>query len=203
MKNNKIILALNEKVFLEFCKTLEIKDIKTNEDIIIAQKERENSEWETETLVVIHWKDKQKTLDYITSIFIYIEKIILVNSAKVLSNWEFTTGDVLIPNTFISSYPQSLSDKEGRKTFFIENTIWEDYDFKTFWLILNGICADIPLLTKEVENSDEFVADICSEWIYMYLQILQQEKLFEKTNVITQIGEENYMNLIAVSEMSL
>jgi hypothetical protein len=44
MQNNKIIIAKSEKVFLEFCKSLDIKDIKTSDNIIIATKTREDSE---------------------------------------------------------------------------------------------------------------------------------------------------------------
>jgi hypothetical protein len=54
MKNNKIIIAETEKIFLEFCKRLDIKDIKTSEEIIIASKIRENSDLEEESLVIVH-----------------------------------------------------------------------------------------------------------------------------------------------------
>ncbi len=205
MKNNKIIITLSEQIFLEFCKTLEITDIKTNHDIIIATKPRENPEWEEESLIIIHWKSISKTTDFIKEKYILIEKIILANSAKILSNWELQEWDVIVPNTFISNHPQSLLPKEGGNTIFLENTIWEDYDLKKFGLILSWVCADIPLLNKEGLGvvSEEFQADIVSEWIYSYLSFLEKEELLSKVTVILQVWEDNYTNLIAVSDMTL
>ncbi len=188
MKNNKIIITLSEQIFLEFCKTLEIKDIKTNDDIIIAKKSRENPEWEEEDLVIVHWKSISKTVDFIKSSYILIEKIILVNSAKILSNWELQEWDVIVPNTFLSQIWEAK---------FLKTTIWEDYDLKKFGLVLSGICSDTN------ENSQEFQADIVSEWIYSYLSFLEKEELLSKTTVILQIWEKDYTNMIAVSDMSL
>ncbi|MCD5380629.1 hypothetical protein LR004_01770 [Candidatus Gracilibacteria bacterium] len=192
MKVNKIVIALNEKIFLEFCKTLDIKNIKTNEDIIIGEKNRENSEGEEESLIIVHGKDIQKTVDFVKSTFIYIEKIILANSANILSNGELQKGDVIIPNTFLGN---------NGKTIFVENMIGEDYDLNNFGLALNGMCVENNTSNKEVV--DEFLADVTSENIFLYLQLLQSEELLEKTIVTLQIGEENYTNLIAVSDMSL
>jgi len=197
MKNNKIIITASEAIFLEFCKILEIKDIKTNEDIIIATKPRENWEWEEELLIVVHWKSVSKTVDFIKSSYILIDKIIITNSAKILSNWELKDWDVIVPNTFIAEHPQSLLSKEKRKTFFLETTIWEDYDLKKFGLVLSGICSD------NNRDSEEFQADIVSEWVYNYLSFLEKEELLSKTTVILQIWESDYTNLIAVSDMSI
>lgn len=192
MKVNKIIIALNEKIFLEFCKALDIKNIKTNENIIIWEKERTNWEWEEESLIIVHGKDIEKTVLFVKSTFIYIEKIILANSAKILSNWELQEWDVIIPNTFTSN---------TGKTIFVENLIWEDYDLNSFWLVLNWMCAERQESNNEVK--EEFLADVDSENIFGYLQSLQSEELLEQTIVTLQIWEENYTNLIAVSDMSL
>jgi hypothetical protein len=86
MKNNKIIIAETEKIFLEFVKSLDIKDVKTSEEIIIATKIRENSDKEEENLVIIHGKNIEKTIEFIKNNYILIEKIIICNSAKILSN---------------------------------------------------------------------------------------------------------------------
>jgi len=50
MKNNKIIIAETEKIFLEFCKELKISNIKTNDDIIVAEKNQEDEI----NLVIVH-----------------------------------------------------------------------------------------------------------------------------------------------------
>lgn len=186
MKNNKIIIAESEKIFLEFVKSLDIKDIKTNDEIIIWEKNRENSESEEENLVVVHWKDILKIVEFIKSKYILIEKIIICNSAKILSNWELKLWDIVIPNTFIS---------KSWKTKFLDNTIWKDYDMNNFWLMLSGICSENEW------NEDEFEADIKAENIFIYLKALESEELLEKTIVASQIWEENFVNLVAVSDM--
>ena len=186
MKNNKIIIAGSEQIFLEFCKSLDIKDIKTNEDIIIATKERESSEWEEENLVIVHGKDILKTVEFIKNGYILIEKIVICNSAKILSNWELKTWDIIIPNTFIS---------KSWETKFLDNTIWKDYDMNNFGLMLSGISSE------NEAKKDEFEADIRAENIFIYLKALESEKLLEKTIVVSQIWEEGYVNLVAVSDM--
>ncbi len=188
MKNNKIIIAHKESIFLEFCKTLDIKNIKTNEDIIIGEKCRDTPQWEEENIIVIHWKGIEKTIDFIKSSYILIEKIILADSADILSNSELQKWDIIVPNTFIS---------KNWNTIFLENTVWKDYDLKKFWLILNGICAD------KKDQSKEFQADIENKWIYNYLTLLKKEELLSKAHVILQIWEEDYTHLIAVSDMSI
>lgn len=186
MKNNKIIIAESEQIFLEFCKSLDIKDIKTNEDIIIATKERESSQWEEENLIIVHGKDILKTVEFIKNGYILIEKIIICNSAKILSNWELKSWDIIIPNTFISKSWESK---------FLDNTIGKDYDMNNFGLMLSWICSENEW------SEDEFEADINSENIFLYLKVLDSEELLEKTIVVSQIWEEGYVNLVAVSDM--
>jgi hypothetical protein len=182
---------------LEFCKSLDIKDIKTSDNIIIATKTREDSEWEEQDLVIIHWKEIIKTIEFIKNKYILIEKIIICDNAEIFSNSELKSWDVVIPNTFISAHPQPLPNKEGSRTIFLENTIWKDYDLNNFWLLLNWICSE-----EEIDES-EFQADVKSENIFIFLLALENEELLEKTTVVLQIGEENYINLIAVSDMMI
>ena len=81
MKNNKIIIAETEKIFLAFVKSLDIKDIKTDENIIIATKTRENSEKEEENIVVIHGKDILKTVEFIKNKYIlsFLHFVTIIN----------------------------------------------------------------------------------------------------------------------------
>jgi len=187
MKNNKIIIAESEKIFLEFCKSLDIKDIKTNEEIILWTKWRKDSEWEDEDLVIIHWKDILKTVEFIKNKYIIIEKILLCNSVEILSNGELKSWDVIIPNTFISKLWE---------TKFLENTIWEDYDLNSFGLMLSWIYSENDW------EEDIFEADVKWENIFNYLKFLELEELLDKTIVISQIWED-YKNLIAISDMTI
>jgi len=188
MQNNKIIIAESEKIFLEFCKSLDIKDIKTNENIIIWKKSIKNSEQEEEILSVIHWKDIIKTIDFIKNKYILIEKIVICNNAEILSNSELKTWDIIIPNTFIS---------KNWETKFLDNTIGKDYDLKSFWLMLSWICSENNW------KKEEFEADIKSENIFIYLKALESEKLLEKTIVVSQIWDESFVNLVAISDMMI
>ena len=187
MQNNNIIIAENEKIFLEFAKNLDIKNIKTNEDIIIWEKERKNSEWEDENIIIIYWKNVSKTIDFIKSNYILIEKIFLAGISNILSNGELKVWDIIIPNTFIS--------KTWETKFLDNTTIWKDYDMKKFWLMLSGISSETSW-----ENS-EFQADIKSENSFTYLKFLESENLLEKTIVVSQIWEEDFTNLVAVVDM--
>ena len=187
MKNNKIIIAETEKIFLAFVKSLDIKDIKTDNNIIIATKIRENSEKEEENLVIIYGKDVLNTIEFIKNKYIIIDKIIVSNNATVLSNWELKSWDIVVPNTFISNLWE---------TKFLDNTIWKDYDMNNFGLMLSGIASE------KSENENEFEADIKIENIFTYLKSLDSEELLEKTIVVSQISEENdYTNLVAVADM--
>jgi len=189
MQNNKIIIAETEKIFLEFIKSFNIKDIKTNEDIIIWEFIRENEDKEEDNIVIVYWKDVLKTIEFIKNKYIIIDKIIVSNNAKILSNWELKSWDIIIPNTFISN---------SSETKFLDNTIWKDYDMNKFWLMLSWICSD------NKEEKQEFQADIFSQNIFIYLNSLDSEELLEKTIVISQIEEQdNYSNLVAVTDMMI
>jgi hypothetical protein len=190
MNVNNIIITLSESLFLWFVKMLSFTDIKTSDDIIIAKKEMTTSTWDTEFLVIIHWKSPIKTVDFVKNSYIYIEKILLCNSAHVLSNDEFLDWDIMIPNTFTHKECPPL---------FIENTIWEDYNFTTFGLVLNWICSN----SHNTIGTNSFEADISSEWIYPYLEHLKKEWLFDSTKVILQIWDSEFKNLVAVAEMSI
>lgn len=196
MKINKITIALNEAIFLEFCKTLNIKNIKTNEDIIIGEKMKTNEDNEEETTTIVHGKSPQAVVDYLLAHYIYIEKILILSTAKIVSNWELQSWDVIVPNTFLWANDDAI---------FTESTIGEDYNLNTFGLILNWICCDLndETITKELTEGEEFIADVNSKWVFTYLKLLDAAKKKEISNVILQIWEDDYKNLIAVSDMSL
>ncbi len=190
VKNNKIIITQTETIFLEFVKSFNIKNIKTDEDIILGEFSRENEDKEEENIVIIHWKNIIKTVEFIKNKYILIEKIVISSSAEILSNWELKTWDIIIPNTFIS---------KNWETIFLDNTtIWKDYDMSNFGLMLSWIASE-----KSWEEN-EFEADIKTENIFTYLISLKSEELLQKTIVISQIEDENnFKNLVAVVDMMI
>ena len=189
MKTHKIILALDEAIFLSGCKTLGIQNIKTNDDIIIWEKP---GNAEDNIICIIHWKDIQKTTDYVLTHFISIEKILILSDATIVSNSELKQWDIIIPNTFTWRKDEVI---------FNENTIGTDYDLKNFGLIVNGICTSSQ---KNTENGwDDFVADIYSKSIFSYVSQLSTTDRITEYNVILQIWWDDYINLISICDMSL
>lgn len=193
MKINKIIIAETEKIFLDFAKKLNFKNIKASEEIIYSEKEKIWEDNEEENIVLIYWKEIEKVIDFIKENYIVIEKIIIAWIAWILSNTELQKNDVIVPNTFIS---------KKWETIFLDNTtIGKDYDMKKFWLILNGICSSN---TDEKNLWNEFEADIKSEIIFSYLEKLKEENLLDKAIVVFQIEEDkDFTNLLAIIDMML
>ena len=193
MKINKIIIAETEKIFLDFAKKLNFKNIKASEEIIYSEKEKIWEDNEEENIVLIYWKEIEKVIDFIKENYIVIEKIIIAWIAWILSNTELQKNDIIIPNTFIS---------KKWETIFLDNTtIGKDYDMKKFWLILNGICSSN---TDEKNLWNEFEADIKSEIIFSYLEKLKEENLLDKAIVVFQIEEDkDFTNLLAIIDMML
>lgn len=198
MKINKILIAETEKLFLDFAKKLGFKDIKTNEDIIMSEKSSTSEDNEEENTVLIYSKNILKLVDFIKNKYIVIDKILICNSAEILSNTELKSWDIIIPNTFIWTHPHPLPNKEGSNIIFLESTIWKDYDMKNFGLILNWICSD------NKDNQGEFEADIYSENIFTYLKAIKSEELLDKTIVLSEVDEESdFSNLIAIADMMI
>ena len=198
MKINKIIIAETEKIFLDFAKKLGFKDIKTNENIIMSEKSSTSEDNEEENTVLIYSKDILKLIDFIRNKYIVIEKILICNNVKILSNTELKSWDIIIPNTFIWTHPQPFPNKEESNIIFLESTIWKDYDMKNFGLILNWICSD------NKNKQGEFEADVFSENIFTYLKAIKSEDLLEKTTVLSEVDEESdFSNLIAIADMMI
>jgi len=185
MKINKIIIAENKEIFLDFVKKLDFKNIKTTQDVIFWEKERENS-GEKENLVLVYSEDEKKVIEFLENKYIYVEKYIFVWIAEILSNKELLYKDIIIPNTFIW---------KQNKTYFLDSIIWKDYDMKRFWLILNWICAESS------SEKLEFQADIKSQKVFKYLEIFSKKDLLEKFIVIFQVGEGDFENLVAITDM--
>jgi len=105
--------------------------------------------------------------------------------SKHLDNNDLQIWDIMIPNTFIDS---------SNKPMFLEYSIWENYDMKKFWLILNWICYSwnekseetwfVPLynmiiseLQKKSENKIKFIFWIREESDVFKIEELEELKL--------------------------
>lgn len=93
-----------------------------------------------------------------------IERIVYIDVARNLIDSELKIGDIIIPHTY-------LSDK--KPPIFIDNSIWDTYNFEKFELQLSGVC-----ITPEIEWSDEgFHGDIEHDYAYNFLSFLEVENL--------------------------
>ncbi len=180
MKNNKIIIALNEKIFLNFVKSFWIQSIKTWDFFLLWEIEKEENK-----ISVFYWSDKTKIIQFILENYLNIFKIVIAWQSEEYLGIELNDSDIICPNTFTS---------ESKETIFLEYAIWENFDLEKFKVSLSWICSD-----KKWEVQDV----VCSQ-IFDYLEILKKEDLLEKTAVFINIWESsNYENLFNIVDLAL
>ena len=115
--------------------------------------------------------------------------------ANNLWNIDIQLGDIVLPNSFIST------SWEG--SLFLEYAIWENYDLEKFQVILNGICA-----TGEVTNieKDSFYADIQDKNVFKILQSLDSAGYLKQAVVVKQIIDSetpSFENLVNITDFIL
>ena len=120
----------------------------------------------------------------------YILRIIYIWIWKVHTSSHINTGDILLPNTFISH--------ENKKTFFIDYALWFEYDLEKFILHLNGVCID-----KFVKNPEDFCWDIEESHVYSFLSYIDTQWLIDKSVVVlgTKKNQEHFIRISAIVDM--
>ncbi len=108
--------------------------------------------------------------------------------------------DVMIPNTFINT---------KNEVIFNEYVTDQNYDLKTFWLILNGICLS---LEKQIESEEElleikenFACEIMDFEAYYQSSILDKYELWQKSVIIKSLWtlKEELRNGVDIWELML
>lgn len=199
----KIVISSNEKI-------LNLSKIKFNLEKNDIKEKFELYEWfiylndEKEKIIFIKYDKNNLELDnlfwYINDNYLY-QKIIDIDNAHSFSNFELNSWDIIIPNTFISY-------KKDKKAFFIDYVVWENYDFKKFWLILNWICLSIwNKKIDEIEKIDEFYADIVDDYSYEFTEKYNSFEREEPFIFVKFIANENedleeyYVNALNILEL--
>lgn len=107
-------------------------------------------------------------------------KIIHIGLVGISGNVDIHSGDIVLPNTFISPNSQ--------ESFFLDFAVWENYDFKNFWLVLSGIC-----MTGELPNdhdAEDYWADIYDWESFFILEGLKEKESLDKIVVIKWVFDD-------------
>ena len=159
MKEIKVIFTENEEIRNEILKNINLEEKNKTEDFIIYEWSRELYKDE-ESLVLVYFTDFSEALKYAKENY-DIFKILITSIWNTTWNLDFKSGDVIIPNTFIS--------KTEEDPIFLEYVVWENYDLTKFWLILSWLC-----LSWEATIDDTF--DISEDNIYSNLTEIKKDR---------------------------
>ena len=166
------LIIVEEKEILDFYMSLKSYSIVDNDlGLYIYTLELESEEW-TEREVLVYSEDTfYKTLDYVFENY-QIDNVTIAWKADIVSNIDLKHEDVILPNTFLKWWENPI---------FLDNTIWENYDLKVFWLVLNWVCD------SDLENNKDIdFVDISDNKTYDILRYLHTNnlELLEKTIVL-------------------
>ena len=178
MNLNKFIFSKEEDIKKQIFDFYDYKIIEKNSNLELFeikskyQDSQDESIYE-EKLFFVNYIDFKKSFKYISENYV-IDKIALLWFANVLEWFDMKDWDVIIPNTFINS--------KDDETIFLEYSIWQNYDFNKFWLILNGIC------TSWDSSCERWVcADIIDDDSFFVLKEISMSWILDKTVVIKWI----------------
>lgn len=198
----KIILSSNQRILEIAIAKYNLQKINNENDLDIFEVNIKNEE-ETEKLVFIKiFKNIDLVFNHIEENYIY-QKIINIDDSKVFLNFELKSGDIVIPNTFIS-----LSNEN--KAFFVDSVIWENYDLLKFWLILNGICLSVwNKKVDDLENlKEDFYADIIDVNSYDLIEKntkLNNDSIFSSIKIVVwdeeEFLDEYYINALNILDL--
>ncbi len=165
-----------ERLSMESAQKTDLYSI--HEVIRAAETDDEN---ERIILAVVHW-GKDAISETITHIYetYQVFKIIHIWLVGISGNVDIHSGDVVLPNTFISS--------ESVDPFFLDFAVGENYDFKNFWLILSGICMSGEM--SEDHDPEDYGADIYDGESFFILQNLKEKESLDKIVVIKWVYDE-------------
>jgi nucleoside phosphorylase len=127
-----------------------------------------------------------------------IYKLINIWIAWNLDNtWDIKIWDIFIPNTFIQHDIYLPFEWEhldyAKKPIFLDYAIWENYDFKKFWLLLNWVCLTwdqfIDDKEKTKELREEYSADIVEMEAFAILSVARAYNSLDKCVVIKAVSD--------------
>lgn len=193
-----IITAMKEEANL-IIKKFDLKETKSLKNIKIFEGQRENN-LEKENIVLVLagiWKIQAAIATTFLLENYELDKIINIWIAWNLTWKDLKIWDVILPNTFIQQDMYLPFEGEhldyAKKAIFLEYAIWENYDLKKFWLILNGVCATwdefVDNEEKILDLKNNFWADICEMEAFSVLSVAREYWVLDKCIVIKAISD--------------
>lgn len=199
----KIVLTTNKKILNIAISNYNLEKIINEYDLDIYEWNLAQNE-ETEKIVFARYdiNNIELLFQYISENYIY-QKIVEIDDSKIFLNFELKSGDIVIPNTFISL-------KDENKAFFYDIVIWENYDLLKFWLVLNGICLSV--WDKKVDDlqdlKEDFYADIIDKNSYDLIEkntLLNNDSVFSSIKIVVseddEFIDEYYLNAFNILDL--
>jgi len=126
-----------------------------------------------------------------------IDKLINIWIAGNLTNQDVRVWDVFLPNTFIQHDIYLPFEWEhldyAKKPIFLDYAIWENFDLKKFWLILNWVCLTwdqfIDDEKKAQELREKYLADIVEMEAFAVLSVARAYNILDKCVVIKAVSD--------------
>lgn len=177
----KIIITTKEEIFKELIDKFSFVLLKREGDTSIYKP------WISKENILLVFSDNKlvESTEYIFNNYLF-EELIYLWTAKRLSNMDIKDWDVIIPNTFITD--------SSDFAIFNTNTIWENYDFKKFGLLLSWVSLTSYKNIKWA-NTD-FAADIIDDEVYDFVKLLKDKEELERVNILKIIYSQNNPELI-------
>ena len=155
--------------------------------------------WEEALICHYSW-DNIELFELLTYVFenYTVVKIISIDTAINLNEFNASSWDVFMPNTFVSN--------EELPPLFIEEVADNNYDLWDFWVLMNWFCySSISEINEEIiEKVKENSCDIIDRNAYAIVTKADIQGLKDKTIIIRWIDTENeiiHRNMFEVLEL--
>lgn len=199
MELTKVIITTMKEEADLIIEKFELKEVKSLANIKIFEWNREVNEWKEKIVLALAWIWKIQAsiaTTYILENYI-VDKIINIWIAWNLNNSDAKIWDVFLPNTFVQHdmyLPFEWSHLDyAKKAIFIEYAVWENFDLKKFWLILNWVCLTWDQFIDDEEKvkilREDYSADICEMEAFSILSVAREYNVLDKCVVIKAISD--------------
>ena len=178
MNITKLIISTDTQIAETIIERLSMKSVEKTDLYSIYEVIRTSeADDEDERVVLTVCSDSKDSItEALTHIYetYQVFKIIHIGLVWVSGNVDIHSGDIVLPNTFISP--------ESKEPFFLDFAVGENYDFKNFWLILSGICMTGEL--SDDHDPEDYGADIYDNQSFFILEDLKEKESLDKIVVI-------------------
>jgi len=162
--------------------------------------------WEDKIILCLSWNTENEILINLTYIYDNYSFVKFIDLWEVITknNFEYKTGDVLIPNTFINT--------EWKNPLFIPSLPAGNYEVWNFWVIFNWICLSSfekkiwDILEKKIwDILEKNYADMVDLESYSILNFFWEEEDFNEKFLILKLcwDSKYYNNLVKILELVL